>query len=100
MANTSLLITKIGSLWRNSIVLFAIAFLTFLITASAFDESYKLLHIAVYVTLIGAFIALLIMPIIASFIKKRGIFMTVLVLVLFNAVGSMFLYFYHRKEMK
>lgn len=103
MKNTNFSVKNVGSLWRNSIILFVLAVLavlTFLVTASVFDECYRILHLAVYVTQIGAFIALLIMPLVASVIRKKSFFITVLVLILFNAIGSIFLYFYFRKEMK
>lgn len=100
MKNTNFSVENVGSLWRNSIVLFVMAVLAFLVTASVFDESYRTLHLTVYVTLSGAFIALLIMPLVASVIREKSFFITVLVLILFNAIGSILLYFYFRKEMR
>lgn len=93
-------IERMQSVWRNGLILQLALLIFFIVFVSTAEQSSQLLHLIVYYAVIGVFICMLVLPIIAPLKIGRNVIVALFILILFNGLGSLILYLMYKKEMQ
>lgn len=91
-------INRLQKVWRNGLIL-QFTLLAVLIFVPALDSLNKSMHLAIYFSVIGVFICMLILPVIVAVSIKRSVIIALLILVLFNGLGSLILYLMYKNDL-
>ncbi len=91
---------NIIEIWRWAIVLFWVSLLSFMATGSATYNALSTAHTLSYFLVIASFVCIMGLPIYYAITARRRIIFTFLTVLLFNAVGSILMYFYFKKSLK
>lgn len=84
--------------WVN--VLFVVSILAFMITASAVDNLLSKAHALSYFLVLVSFACMMVLPIYYAVAARNRIVVTIFAVVVFNAIGSILMYFYFNKSLK
>lgn len=89
---------KIISLWKWAILSIIIIFILFFVTAPLSGQKLEFIHLIVSFSLLVNAVLVVIIPLVASFIMKKSFFMAFIVIVTFNVIGSVILFFIYRRS--
>ncbi len=99
MTINALSLKTLKTVWGMLIALQFFFLILFFVIAELVSPSNLLVHLSISYTLVGFFVALLIIPLIVCFRLQKSFVFTAVILLLFNVLGSVGLYYRYKNEM-
>jgi len=84
--------------WVN--ILFGFSILFFMVTASATENLLLTAHALSYFSVIASFACMMALPIYYAVTAKNRVVVTFFAVLVFNAIGSILMYFYFKKSLR
>lgn len=89
--------TKIIFLWKWAILSMAVLLIMFFMTAPMSEHNLEITHLIVSFLLIVNAIVVIFIPLVASFVMKKSFLFAFFIVLLFNIIGSVILFFIYRR---